>query len=557
MEGKQGIHIFLGAPIFPKEKGTPGAGTPVEETSENWNSIELYCREGKLHPASELREGGAIAGDARICWSKRAAGYVCNHSDRLSVNQTRPSSEPSRQNESCSPSETGKEAARQGTEGTGALRSQTVSGRKRLVNRSQELPGDAITEYLDSCFPEGADPGTAEQELSPQTEFLSVWAASQAAILKGLLASECGESPEVQKEETVSGPAPELHTPMRVQNSTPGVIPGAPQPGRAPPEEPHTAEGSEELFSAPGELLPRGEGGVVMEMCSTALLCSQEEPPHQDGDPTENRRETEEGASKPTAPSPPATAPESKKTRTSLSNRKVRRGLRETMGLPGKPALLRSCVDQAQRYKVLACVLNPCHLKEVRVRSGTSAGSAVPLATIVVTDQSGTERKVVLWRAAAFWALTVYPGDLVVITDVSVKEDQWRGETVLQSTPASKHSTWANSSTSTMSEVRWKSDPCIRPAVMTVTDGDSVISVEVPPVLVEQIFLNIPAEQLNKPAVPSSQLSFSQVVSEMCLSLLSHPADTFLLTLRSSFLLDENSIPLRQHFLLLDFHPEL
>lgn len=802
MEGKQGIHIFLGAPIFPKEKGTPGAGTPVEETSENWNSIELYCREGKLHPASELREGGAIAGDARICWSKRATGYVCNHSDRLSVNQTRPSSEPSRQNESCSPSETGKEAARQGTEGTGALRSQTVSGRKRLVNRSRELPGDAITEYLDSCFPEGADPGTAEQELSPQTEFLSVWAASQAAILKGLLASECGESPEVQEEETVSGPAPELHTPMRVQNSTPGVIPGAPQPGRAPPEEPHTAEGSEELFSAPGELLPRGEGGVVMEMCSAALLCSQEEPPHQDGDPTENRRETEEGASKPTAPSPPATAPESKKTRTSLSNRKGRRGLRETRGLPGKPALLRSCVDQAQRYKVLACVLNPCHLKEVRVRSGTSAGSAVPLATIVVTDQSGTERKVVLWRAAAFWALTVYPGDLVLITDVSVKEDQWRGETVLQSTPASKllnlgqffninhervpgyvdrvtlaelqgylrerhphllsvpsrapqsphsirhtrlgvlrantlvhallrvtristltvpvysyrgqslrkvvlsveqgdgqrgalvlwggatawlpriqrkralvwdfrcllvrwgsvsgflelHSTpwgsceplfpddpralefwsWADperceTDLQTLLSLRHSGEvvvkahitalqftggtshnarllmdgdtplqrivglvadditfvgcercgselgvddnriyrlchPCLphtgvkryyRPAVMTVTDGDSVISVEVPPVLVEQIFLNIPAEQLNKPAVPSSQLSFSQVVSEMCLSLLSHPADTFLLTLRSSFLLDENSIPLRQHFLLLDFHPEL
>ncbi|MGH0120874.1 UNVERIFIED_CONTAM: hypothetical protein FKN15_024355 [Acipenser sinensis] len=438
MEGKQGIHIFLGAPIFPKEKGTPGAGTPVEETSENWNRIELYCRDGKLHPTSELREGGAIAGDARICWSKRATGYVCIHSDRLSVNQTRPSSEPSCQNESCSPSETGKEAARQGTEGTGALRSQTVSGRKRLVNRSRELPGDAITEYLDSCFPEGADPGTAEQELSPQTEFLSVWAASQAAILKGLLASECGESPEVQEEETVSGPAPELHTPMRVQNSTPGVVPGAPQPGRSPPEEPHTAEGSEELFSAPGELLPRGEGGIVMEMCSTALLCSQEEPPHQDGDPTVNRRETEERASKPTAPSPPATAPESKKTRTSLSNRKGRRGLRETRGLPGKPALLRSCVDQAQRYKVLACVLNPCHLKEVRVRSGTPAGSAVPLATIVVTDQSGTERKVVLWRAAAFWALTVYPGDLVLLTDVSVKEDQWRGETVLQSTPASK-----------------------------------------------------------------------------------------------------------------------
>ncbi|XP_041116576.1 nuclear factor NF-kappa-B p100 subunit-like [Polyodon spathula] len=807
MERKQRIHIFLGAPIFSKEKGTTGTETPVEETLENWNRIELSCREGKLHPVSELREGGAIAGDAGICRSKRAAGYsacssACNHSDRLSVNRTRPSSDPSRQNEPCSPLEMGKEAARQGTEGTGAQRSQTASGRKRLVSRSLALPSDAITEYLDSCFPEDADPRTAEQELSTQTEFLSVWATSQAAILKGLLASECGERLEVQEEETVSGLAPERHTPTRGWNSTPGAVLGATQPDRSSPEEPHTAEGSEELFSAPGELLPRGEGGVVMETCCAALLCSQEEPPHQDGDATEKRRETEEGASKPTTYSPPAPAPASKKTRTSPSNQKGRRGLRETRGFPGKPALLMSCVDQGQRYEVLACVLNPCHLKEVRVRSGMAAGSAVPLATIMVTDQSGTERKVVLWRAAAFWALTVYPGDLVLITDVTVKEDQWRGETVLQSTPASKllnlgqffninhervpgyvdrialaelqgylrekhshllsipprapqsphsirharlgvlradtlvhallrvtcistltvpvysyrgqslrkvvlsveqgdgqqgalvlwggatawlpriqrkralvwdfrcllvrwgsvsgflelHSTpwssceplfpddsralefwsWSNleccetdlqtllsfrhsgevvvkahitalqftGRTSHNAQLLMDGDtplqrivglvadditfvgcgrcgselgvddnriyqlcyPCLphtgvkryyRPAVMTVTDKDSVISVEVPPVLVEQIFLNIPAEQLNKPTVPSSQLLFSQVVSEMCLSLLSHPADIFLLTLRCSFLLDENSIPLRQHFLLLDFHPEL
>lgn len=40
----------------------------------------------------------------------------------------------------------------------------------------------------------------------------------------------------------------------------------------------------------------------------------------------------------------------------------------------------------------------------------------MPLASIVVTDQSGIEMKVVLWRRAAFWALTVGPGDVLLIT---------------------------------------------------------------------------------------------------------------------------------------------
>jgi len=52
----------------------------------------------------------------------------------------------------------------------------------------------------------------------------------------------------------------------------------------------------------------------------------------------------------------------------------------------------------------------------LQVRSGVWAGSSVPLATIVVTDQSGVEVKVVLWRRAAFWALTVFPGDILLIT---------------------------------------------------------------------------------------------------------------------------------------------
>lgn len=58
-----------------------------------------------------------------------------------------------------------------------------------------------------------------------------------------------------------------------------------------------------------------------------------------------------------------------------------------------------------------------------KVRSGPSAGTSVPLASIVVTDQSGVEMKVVLWRRAAFWASTVSPGDVLLITGRDLDPD--------------------------------------------------------------------------------------------------------------------------------------
>lgn len=52
----------------------------------------------------------------------------------------------------------------------------------------------------------------------------------------------------------------------------------------------------------------------------------------------------------------------------------------------------------------------------LQVKCGPAAGTFIPLATIVVTDQSGVQMKVVLWRRAAFWTLTVAPGDILLIT---------------------------------------------------------------------------------------------------------------------------------------------
>ncbi|XP_007437799.1 protein FAM35A [Python bivittatus] len=95
-------------------------------------------------------------------------------------------------------------------------------------------------------------------------------------------------------------------------------------------------------------------------------------------------------------------------------------------------SLLKRCVDKGQKYSILVIVLHPCHIKEIKL--GTTTSSKVPLATVVVSDQSAMQRKVVLWRAAAFLSLTVFPGDIVLFTDVIVYQNHWIGEMMLQST---------------------------------------------------------------------------------------------------------------------------
>ncbi|XP_012579380.1 PREDICTED: protein FAM35A isoform X2 [Condylura cristata] len=99
-----------------------------------------------------------------------------------------------------------------------------------------------------------------------------------------------------------------------------------------------------------------------------------------------------------------------------------------------KTSLIKNCESESQKYNCLVMVLSPCHVKEINIKSGPNSGSTVPLATIVVIDQSEIKKKVVLWRTAAFWALTVFLGDIILLTDVTIHEDHWLGETVLQST---------------------------------------------------------------------------------------------------------------------------
>ncbi|XP_030806972.1 shieldin complex subunit 2 isoform X2 [Camarhynchus parvulus] len=102
--------------------------------------------------------------------------------------------------------------------------------------------------------------------------------------------------------------------------------------------------------------------------------------------------------------------------------------------LQKKLSLLKNCCSKNQKYNILVAVVHPCHIKEIQKKTKPKSSCKVAVATIVVTDQSEIERKVVLWCGAAFWSLTVFPGDIVLLTDIIMYENPWCGEVMLQST---------------------------------------------------------------------------------------------------------------------------
>ncbi|KFV92736.1 Protein FAM35A, partial [Eurypyga helias] len=108
--------------------------------------------------------------------------------------------------------------------------------------------------------------------------------------------------------------------------------------------------------------------------------------------------------------------------------------LTEFKKLQKKLSPLKDCCCKNQKYNVLVTIVHPCHIKEIQVKTRPKFSCKVPVATVVVTDQSEVERKVVLWRGAAFWSLTVFPGDIALLTDVVMYENLWCGEIMLQST---------------------------------------------------------------------------------------------------------------------------
>uniref|UniRef100_A0A3B5BAV5 Shieldin complex subunit 2 n=1 Tax=Stegastes partitus TaxID=144197 RepID=A0A3B5BAV5_9TELE len=247
--------------------------------------------------------------------------------------------------------------------------------------------------------PAAGESSPAVPPLSAHAHYLTTWTLSQALILRGRHDVQSASSPE-------KTPPKHSSTPPSISSSTPELFsPATPSPGA-----------SAELFSHPCPTPRVEEGGVVLEATTDGVLCSQEDA---------------------TAHDSPIKSPSSKRARVS-EDEAPDSTITTTRGLQSPTTLLAQCVRAGVRHSVLVAVVHPCHLKEIKVKSGPSAGTFVALASIVVTDQSGVEMKVVLWRRAAFWTLTVCPGDVLLITGTEVNEDRWRGETVLQSTFSSK-----------------------------------------------------------------------------------------------------------------------
>ncbi|XP_026918286.2 shieldin complex subunit 2 isoform X4 [Acinonyx jubatus] len=189
--------------------------------------------------------------------------------------------------------------------------------------------------------------------------------------------------------------------------------------------------GSQELFNFEDKVPP---SDVCIESYCSGILCSQLNTFHKSSTKRSWTSEDKLGHSKALSK---AFQPSKKiKLVSDARDPTAAVGQRHVSSFKGikKTSLIKNCDSKGRKYNCLVMVLSPCHVKEINIKSGPNSGSQVPLAMIVVTDQSEIKKKVVLWRTAAFWALTVFLGDIILLTDVTVHEDHWVGETVLQST---------------------------------------------------------------------------------------------------------------------------
>ncbi|CAL8258954.1 unnamed protein product [Lota lota] len=410
---KQKIHVFLGAPPAPalQTECEAGLDQPARPTA-SWSCVELSWQDGRLKPAAgEIQEGTDEP-------SGRDRSRAVEPSQSLPPGQAyRPSAEHT---DLCS------QAVRcSGPGRLGRHDDESTAGQTDLCVAS-------LHDYLDGCFPEAnsSAPRAMPRPLaaSLQTQYLSTWTLSQALVLRARPRSQSAASPE--RTPPSQHPARPPSTPQ--SSSTPELFSPAPSTATPPSVATPPQPGSMDLFSWSVE-----EGGVVLEAAPDGVLCSQGGGQPEPRGPRDGPGPDRTGPS----PTPPdmrlrRVNPECTGATTSAAPLPAERA--GTRSLQGPPTLLAQCVEPGRGYSVLVAAVHPCHLKEITVRSGVWAGSSVPLATIVVTDQSGVEVKVVLWRRAAFWALTVFPGDILLITGLEVNHDKWRGETLLRSSYSSK-----------------------------------------------------------------------------------------------------------------------
>ncbi|XP_056147686.1 shieldin complex subunit 2 [Lampris incognitus] len=441
MSDKPKLHVYMGAP--PPFTILPGPeAKEVEEEEESWpgrwKHVALCWQGGKLRPvASAGGSHGSLSlhhqhENQKEREERRKLDIEADQSTLLSSHQVYKSNtdKDSLPAEESSPGQADQSQSEK--EDLTSQPKQNLAGQDEKSDADKEPPCSAsIHEYLDSCFPADSEPLVdmfSRRSVSVQTEYLAAWAVSQTLLMGGKKGIQTGDSPEKTppKHHPTTIPQPSAPT---ASSSSPELY--SPVPPTPPCGGQNSQLGSMELFSEPVE-----EGGVIFQTTPDGLLCSQA------------REQQEVCRSKLvesrllSLPQSPPQCPHHKKTCISPAF-----GRKETAPPPAdatsirptsSTTLLAQCVRPGGRYSVLVAVVHPCHLKEVKVRSGVAVGSSVPLVSLVVTDQSAVETKVVLWRRAAFWALTLHPGDILLITGVEVKQDKWRGETLLQSTYSSR-----------------------------------------------------------------------------------------------------------------------
>ncbi|XP_016352892.1 protein FAM35A-like, partial [Sinocyclocheilus anshuiensis] len=413
MANKPKIHVFLGAPC-PQAL----AEEVQERPAPHWKTMDLTWSQGRLIPKDTIREAQTDDACGMMVSGRTQSAVTSERAPESTKDRTETSQDDS------TPS--------------GCQCSQS----KEKSVEEEELCPVLVTEYLDSCFSShtslnrhGRD-GRPTSPVSTETEYLSTWTKSQTLLLRGRV-SRCQTSgfledflfgsPHTPPKQTPSASisSPELYSPV------------------VSPEERGLAGTLQSSGEWHNESLSQRqqERGVILEVTPDGILCSQgnamaEKPvDHEEVGLNIDSPTTFEQ----TSPSPTT----SKRMKLSQSVSKTKetteqRARTTAAPLCGPSTLLARCKTHGVRYAILVAVVHPCHLKEVKVKTGASAGTSVPLAMLIVTDQSDVEMKVVLWRTAAFWALTVFPGDILLITDVTVHIDKWKTETVLQSSFTSK-----------------------------------------------------------------------------------------------------------------------
>lgn len=395
MSNKPKIHVFLGAPC------PQALALEVQERElQHWKTVDLTWSQGRLIPKDTVREvqtdecGAVTSGRPESAGtSERTPESIADKTETSQDNSTPSGCE-------CSQS-------------------------KEESSEVEELCPVLVTEYLDSCF---SCPQTSLNEqsrdvrptspVSTETEYLSTWTKSQALLLRSRVA-RCPTSGFL--EDFLLGSP---HTPRKQMDSASISSPELYSPVVSPEE-----RGLGGTLQSSGEwhndsLSQRQqERGVILEITSDGILCSQgnaiaEKPVVQEelGLNIDSPTTTAQASPSPTTSKKMKLSQTVSKTKETTEQR-----VRSAAPLCGPTTLLARCKTHGVRYAILVAVVHPCHLKEVKVKTGVSAGSSVPLATLIVTDQSDVEMKVVLWRTSAFWALTVYPGDILLITGETIE----------------------------------------------------------------------------------------------------------------------------------------